>query len=70
MKMNKFWVVWNPNAGAPTFRHPTREQALAEAERLAARNPNAAFVVLEALTVSRAKTVVTETLSEALPFRS
>ena len=66
--MDKFWVVWNPNAGAPTFRHPTRELAEREAERLAAQHPRDHFIVLEALTVSRTRTVVTETLFEALPF--
>jgi len=35
--MEKFWVVWNPNAGAPTVRHPSRDLAEREAERLAAQ---------------------------------
>lgn len=66
--MGKFWVVWNPNAGAPTVRHPTRDLAEREAERLAAQHPRDHFIVLEALSVSRTKTVVTEPLYEELPF--
>ena len=61
--MDKFWVVWNPDAGAPTVRHPARDLAEREAERLAAKHPRDCFFVLEALSVSYTRTVVTETLS-------
>ena len=66
--MDKFWVVWNPAVGAPTMRHPARELAEREAERLASQNPRDHFIVLEALSVSRVRNVITEALFEALPF--
>lgn len=66
--MDKFWVVWNPKAGAPKVRHPTRELAKREAEKLAAQNPNDYFFILEALSATRASIVTTEALSESVPF--
>lgn len=49
--MNKrFWMVWNPNGRAPTYRHLTEDEALKEAERLtnAAMHGADVFYVLEA----------------------
>jgi hypothetical protein len=43
-----FWLVWNPQGHAPTFRHPNVQAAKKEAERLAAINPGQKFHVLEA----------------------
>lgn len=44
----KFWMVYGMDAGAPTVRHETFDLALAEAKRLARKNSDTAFVVLEA----------------------
>lgn len=44
--MNPFWLVWNPQGGSPTFKHPTFDSAKAEAERLAKLHPNQSFYVL------------------------
>ena len=35
--------------GTPTFRHPTKQSAQHEAERLARNNPGQEFTVLESL---------------------
>lgn len=45
-----FSIVWNP-AGErpPSYRHDTPESAIAEAGRLAAKNPGEAFFVLTAI---------------------
>lgn len=43
-----FWMVWNPQGHAPTYRHPSQEAAAKEAERLARLNPGHRFHVLEA----------------------
>lgn len=47
-KIERFWLVWNPNGRNPTYRHTTRESAQIEAERLAALNPRQSFFVLKA----------------------
>lgn len=47
LKIARFWMVWNPNGRAPTCRHKSREQADAEAARLATRNPGAVFFVMK-----------------------
>jgi hypothetical protein len=44
-----FWMVWNEQGHAPTFKHITVESARAEAERLARLNPGHQFHVLAAL---------------------
>lgn len=41
-----FWMVWNPQGCAPTYKHVTVESAKAEAERLAKNNPGQRFHVL------------------------
>ncbi|MBN8639323.1 MAG: hypothetical protein J0M07_28650 [Anaerolineae bacterium] len=64
--MDKFWMVWNPGASFPSVRHPARELATREAERLAANHVTDSFIVLEAVSVSRALRVSTEMLEEEL----
>lgn len=41
-----FFLVWREGGSVPTFKHPTRDEARKEAERLAKANPDAAFHVL------------------------
>lgn len=44
------FLVWRKSKGRPPrFRHETREQAEAEAARLANDNPGAAFLVMQEL---------------------
>lgn len=47
MSQGKFWMV--VGRGAPTHRHPSKQSAKTEAERLASYNPGTSFVVLESL---------------------
>lgn len=44
--MDTFWLVWDPQGGAPTHQHPTLQLARGEAERLARMNPGRTFYVL------------------------
>ncbi len=44
----KFWLVWNPAGGNPHHRHPNHELAVAEAEKLAKKQPGEIFYVLAA----------------------
>ncbi|WP_201829608.1 hypothetical protein [Microvirga zambiensis] len=48
-----FFVVWNPFAGPPTFRHPTYDDARREAVRLAGLNRGQEFIVLEARAIAK-----------------
>lgn len=45
----QFWMVWNPEGRAPTYRHETGESARDEAKRLARIHPGQTFVVLCAM---------------------
>lgn len=60
--MDAFWTVWNPDRGIPQFRHPSQESATKEAERLARQQSDESFYVMQAVSVSRRTTVVTEPL--------
>lgn len=64
-----FWLVWNPAGASPRYRHPGRQSAQAEAERLAEANPGHEFYVLHAVSVSkRPPTVQTIALHDGIPF--
>jgi hypothetical protein len=43
--MGRFWMVFVEGGGSPTHRHATRQQAEAEAERLAEKTGRRAFVL-------------------------
>jgi hypothetical protein len=62
MMQSKFYVVWSPQGSAPTFRHPTKGAAGAEAVRLAGTNPGRDFYVLEAKSHHSTQTVVSTEL--------
>lgn len=65
----RFWLVWNENGHAPTFKHASATSARTEAERLARLNPGATFHVL-ALAGSCVKRDVdwTDALADEMPF--
>ncbi len=44
-----FWLVWREGGNTPTSKHPNRQLASAEAERLARCNKGAHFVILRAV---------------------
>lgn len=66
--MESFYVVWQPETGAPNYRHGYFEFAKNEAERLAAANPGKKFYVLRAQSVSFKNDITTVELEDALPF--
>lgn len=66
--MESFYVVWQPETGAPTHRHERIELAKAEAERLARGNPSKRFYVLRACSVSFRNDITTVELEDVLPF--
>lgn len=47
------FLVWNPDAGFPTFAHKTIDDAVRESERLAKANPGQRFFVMAAIGISR-----------------
>jgi glutathione S-transferase len=53
-----FWLVWNPNGRSPTFRHPSEQNAVTEAERLARLNPGETFIVLESVSARRVDSMI------------
>lgn len=42
-------MVWRRHGWAPKFMHNSREEAVAEAERLSTGNPDALFFILESV---------------------
>jgi hypothetical protein len=45
-EMNKFWAVWRKDGGsAPSKRHETKDDAIAEARRLCAQTSTEYFVL-------------------------
>ncbi len=65
MRNEKFWIVWQPESGSPTYRHDSLEAATKEAERLAEATRTREFFVLEAVSVSKKVTVQTLSLEES-----
>lgn len=73
MKHEIFYLVWNPQAGTPTYRHETEDSAISEAKRLAAKNPGQEFFVMAS--IGRATKIdvaydkfTPTTLEDELPF--
>ena len=48
----RYWLVHNPNRGAPNKQHITLDAARAEAERLAGLHPGESIYVLEVVGVA------------------
>lgn len=64
--MRKYWMVHNASSGAPTEKvHLTSHEAMMEATRLAAKQPDHAFVVLEVVCGFRAHLTI-----DALPIET
>lgn len=64
-----FWLVWQPETGAPTHRHPHENEARAEAARLARNNPGKAFFVLRVMAAyQKTDVAVTEFPLDDIPF--
>ena len=61
MARDKFWMVLG--SGTPTYRHPSKATAVAEAERLASMNPGQEFAVLESLAVCKKTQILWEATS-------
>jgi hypothetical protein len=68
--MEKFWMLWNPKGASPTRQHKSIEAAIAEAERLARRDPGQEFYVLEALRMCEVPELPVRwtELEEPIPF--
>lgn len=49
MKSQPFFLVWNPEGGAPTVKQASYASAESEAKRLARNNPGVSFFVLAAV---------------------
>lgn len=68
-----FWMVWNPSGHAPTHKHASLNDAVAEARRLAAIVPGQHFYVLAAVKVAHTIDPVTvvdlaDDLADDIPF--
>ena len=61
----RFWLVWADGGGRPTYKHPTRASAEAEAARLA-RQHGGVFHVLECVGTCERPTDVTWTFCEPI----
>ncbi|MCM1958001.1 hypothetical protein NCZ17_01260 [Acinetobacter modestus] len=67
--MNGFFIVWNEDAGNPTFKHETQESAEREAERLAKQNQGQKFHVLSSIcTLEMPNPVIKTNHDYDLPF--
>lgn len=67
--MDVFWLVWDPQGGAPTYQHPTFPQARSEAERLARMNPGRTFFVLASCGKAKKTDVEwTDINTDGIPF--
>lgn len=49
----KFWIVWNFSSTCPKQRHPSKEDAIQEAGRLAQKQRGQTFFVLEAIGIAK-----------------
>lgn len=56
--MHKFWMVFVKDAGEPTKRHPTLEEAKTEAERLARKEAPRTVYILETVLVAKTEAPV------------
>jgi hypothetical protein len=57
------WWIWQKNGHPPRFAWPTEEQANAEAQRLARRNPGQAFIVMHSTRKFRVEVPETEAVA-------
>jgi hypothetical protein len=65
----KFWLIWNERGGSPSVKHGSKEEAEAEANRLAENHHAGIFHVTELVSTFRAKTTVERAeAEEPIPF--
>jgi hypothetical protein len=62
-----FWMVYDPQGETPTRQHTSENNAIHEAERLAAMFPGHNFYVLEPISVTTFPRAITTRL-EKVPF--
>ena len=62
MSSKIFWMVYGAGKQPPSFMHDTFADALKESERLSAKHPGTNFYVMEAITSTIARGVVTTVL--------
>lgn len=65
---DEFYVVLNPEGRVPTTTYRSREQAEAEAKRLAKAQRGDAFYVMHAVSLSMAPPDVVTKALDAIPF--
>jgi len=53
-----FYLIWSPEAGAPTVKHYEYEEAKEEAERLAKKHVGRRFYIMESFKLFKAETPV------------
>jgi hypothetical protein len=66
-----FFMVWNPNGRAPTYKHESYKAAVTEAERLSRLCPGESFYVLQAVSITKKTDVETVKLvgpDDEIPF--
>jgi len=68
--LQRFWMVYGLDQGAPTVRHAAEHIAVAEAKRLARNNPGVEFYVLQSVARAVKADVVFERIepSDEMPF--
>lgn len=70
VEKEQFWLVWREDSSMARYRHPSKQHAMIEAERLAKLNPGECFYVLKATggVVADAPEVSNVKFYDALPF--
>jgi hypothetical protein len=64
-----FWIVWCPTGTKPpSYRHPTYESAVAEAERLARCSGTAEFYVMASETMRKVDSMQRIDFDRPMPF--
>ena len=53
--LTKFWAVYSPEGGVPTFKHETYESAVTEARRLSNKYYERTFYILKTLEAFKTK---------------
>ena len=68
MNDNSLFLVWNPNANFPRYRHYSRDSAIREARRLADANPGEQFFVMAPVGLAVRRDPVEWIEADDIPF--